>query len=49
MMKVTLNFEDSEYKMLLNYIDWVKDLTGVESTRTQICKSLIMKGLQRSN
>lgn len=48
-MKVTINFEDNEYKMLLDYIDWVKNLTGVDSNRTQICKSLIMKGLQRTN
>lgn len=49
MKKVTLNFEENEYKMLLDYMEWVKDLTGVESTRTQICKSLVMKGLQRNN
>lgn len=48
-MKVTINFEDNEYRMLLDYIDWVKNLTGVDSNRTQICKSLIMKGLQRTN
>lgn len=47
MNKVTINFDDDEYKTLLDYLDWVKDLTGVESTRTQICKSLIMKGLQK--